>query len=256
MSTFAHSDSGKDLPWTLKFGVIKYDYSEPGVMSINGYLLDLDGSYRYDFNSSHFLDWFLFDLDFAFGSPTYDGANVSVTTGIVTPVQEKSRDVMLNLQPKLGFLLTESGGMKLDLVFGLGYWHLTNKIQGGGAYLREITYIYFPMALEGKFQLSNDYSLNVATQYNMLLRGKVESQLSDLGLGWPDAENDLSSGSGYKFLARGTLLSSTYQPFLELYFQKWDIEQSEVIFIPAAGRVFWEPKNNTQMIGLNYGFSF
>ncbi len=241
-------------PYRLSLGSVAYTYVEPGVMSLNGRLTELDFSYRWQpFHTSLPLA-LVFGLDSFLGRTHYDGSISNLDTGVRTPVQDSSNERIFNLQGVFTAGFFES----LEGAAGFAIWSLKNKVDGAASYTRDINYFYLPLSLSYQARAWSALRLSVGAQYNVFLFGTVESRLSEINPGNSDIHNEQTSGSGYKLRVAAAWDFPTWILNVELYIQQWNIADSNKVDVSTTRGMIqlWEPRNKTTMSGVNLGVQF
>lgn len=244
--------------YLIRLGSINYQYQEPGLIKLQGRLNEIDFSYRRIVGYTRVPLWVAGELGYAFGGTTYDGAIVNLQTGVKTPSTESSRESILTLQGQFGVSVVDSSIQSLDTYAGLGIWSLTNKIDGRASYTRNINYIYLPVGTQYNLKLGPSFTFVTGVQFNLLLIGTVKSSLSDINSSNSDINNTQSSGRGYKLKVGGEWNMPSWTAFLETYYQTWNIEDSDKTSVVSGTKIlqFYEPKNETTMLGLTVGGRF
>jgi hypothetical protein len=226
-------------------------------MSISGQMTEMDFAYRRGIFSSKVPMWYSGDFTIAFGDQTYDGGYKNLDTGKTTAASAGSTDLFFNLQGWFGASFFNSYRQSLEPYSGLGVWQLNNKIHGSGSYTRETTYFYLPLGLQYHISF-NKFTLVTGAQYNHLLSGTVKSRLSQASSDLPDIENTQSNGKGYKLRILGEWELSKWTFFAESYLHTWTLAESNKAVVKVRGKTgsFYEPSNETRMIGFNLGGRF
>ena len=130
---------------------------------------------------------------------------------------------------------------------------------------KQNTYI-LPLALNQLRPLFGKWSWGMSAEYDLLWRGRVKSQLSDVYSGFndPEVEQDFGHGYGLRFsLSLTRSFAGKYaisiQPYIKDY---WKIEKSDKEMLTWAqddGLYYtyvWEPKNETKCYGLRLSIFF
>ncbi len=242
--------------YMVKFGTVGYNYEEPGVMKIHGRMYRVATQFRNAIGHGAKVPmWYSVDLGFAMGKQTYDGALYNSLTGTSTPTTENSRDRVWDLEGHFGSSFVNTSVHGFDYYGGLGFWFLTNKIDGEGSYTREIMYIYLPLGIQYTARLGESFRLTTGAQYNQLIIGTVKSKFSDVNSNSDDLSNTQSTGKGFKLNLAGEWNVRPMTLFVAAYFQSWDIAQSDTGYVSGLGYVV-EPHNTTKMLGFNLGGRF
>ena len=142
---------------------------------------------------------------------------------------------------------------------GVGYRFLNNDIRGTSTtgaqgYVRRSQYLFAPIGLQPRVQLPNGDRLTLTAEFDPLIRGWQESNLSGAIDGYPDLTNVQKGGYG----ARGELMYQrglwTFGPFVNY----WNINQSDTDC--GAGTGFYgcgyEPHNHTLEYGMQFRYRF
>jgi hypothetical protein len=232
------TQTGKDIG----LSVSAYQYREPGIMSLTGAKIGLDLHLTKVLRNDQFIRG---DLRYAFGTVDYNSSDTGSASG--------EPDMYFEIRGLFGkdWIVKEA---VLSAYAGLGYRYLFNDGRGVtntgyGGYRRESNYIYLPVGIIHRRELTGQARLRSTLEYDQLLSGTQISTLSDVP-GYSDATNSQSSGYGLK-------LSIMYQKSIWAvgpYLNYWNIAESDVVpeiknGVPT-GYGLVEPKNNTIEIGL------
>ena len=137
-----------------------------------------------------------------------------------------------------------------DIYIGLGYRYLYDKGSGTGFYDRYNELLYVPVG----YGLKMADGSNAKFQFNYLIKGNQESDLSNVNSAYPNINNKQKNGWG---------LDLSYVPKnseWEFYAKYWDISKSENVTATATvnGHTYtgtaWEPNNKTYEIGFKHSF--
>lgn len=226
-----------------------YTYLEPSVnVSIKGALI----GFEYE-RTQAFEDFFLKgDVIYKQGSLSYQGSG--------------SQDGVQNYYYDIRGLVGKDYEIKADVIApfsGLGYRYLYDDNRGLtstslNGYRREISYLYLPLGLIHRTLLVNSAKLETQIEYDYLIKGIVNTHLSDVSKVYPDITNNQTSGWGMR-------LSTSYQKnnwALTPYFNYWFIQNSDyATFIVKSGNTNTtisgsEPTNRTVEYGFKASFKF
>lgn len=229
-----------------------YTYLEPPLdVSLKGALIGVE----YERTQS-FEDFFLKgDVIYKQGSLSYSGSG--------------AQDGVQNYYYDIRGLVGKDYAIKDDVIApftGLGYRYLFDDQRGlsstsANGYRREISYLYLPLGLIHRTLLDNSAKLETQIEYDYLIKGIVNSHLSDINANttvYPDITNKQTSGWGMR-------LSTSYQKnnwALTPYFNYWFIQNSDYTTTTVKiGNVnykgtFWEPTNRTVEYGIKASFKF
>jgi hypothetical protein len=138
---------------------------------------------------------------------------------------------------------------------GLGFRMLYNNFaEVSGGYDRYSHYLYIPVGLTPRFRLTEKSRLSVNMEYDHLLYGWQESDLSDGGTGEPDLINPQSNGYGLRGSVMWEWPHWSFGPFIDY----WNIGHSNSTC--SAGTVFVvcgdEPSNQTLEGGMQVNYRF
>ncbi len=243
---------------TLLAGVTlsQYRYSEPGFISHAGVLI---GAWMH-FNYS-LLNQLEAELrtDLFSGHLDYDGALCDINTNQCTAYQAKTNVLILNIVQRFIFHITD----ELSVFLGLGDKYLYDRGESAAFYRRLGNYLYVPLGMTYQNKLEDQESQFVFdAEYDFFLNGQIESKLSDLGSKYSDINHRQNQGRAYKFsIAYEKLNSSLTRPWkLEIFYEKWSIDQSEQVELlidgQKSGRFFTEPQNYSENVGLKLGWIY
>lgn len=242
--------------WSLSAGTLNYSYKEGDLMSINGHMTSIQGSFTGDFDSMGPM-YFTADLQYASGGTSYDGATLAEdSSGNIhaTPKTSGSKDGFLNARALFGGHVFNDFNSQVNLYGGLAYWRLKNRISGDGGYDRAIDYIYLPVGFGLKYKITRRLQVYGNADYNVFLTGASDSKLSQVGSNYQDMNFKLYSGRGYRITAGAAFDMGGWSLSVEPYYWTWDVDISEYEF--QGSKVWFEPANKTRMTGVNVSANF
>lgn len=241
--------------WRIAPEVSHYRYREPGVMTNEGTLYGVVGSYifrdrRDDFptpitpDEVNSVSWSTLRLEgrISAGEVDYDGSFMDGTPLSTSGIDDLLMDVRLlwgrEWRP----------ARFVDAVHvGLGYRYLNDDSSSQiGGYERESNYLYVPVGSRKDFKLATCWDLSLTGEVDVLLIGRQISRLSDVDPDLPTVRNwqwpGFGAGVSVDVRHRGQRFDFGFGPFLRY----WWIAES------GTSQGFYEPENNT----LEYGLSF
>jgi len=233
--------------------VISYfDYEEDSIdVSIEGPMAGIAA--RYDFHSDMSRWMFGLQAELDYGSLDYDGATQS---GI--PLSEDSDDTLFETRALAGLDFEPGTDWLLTPFMGLGFRYWYNDVSGAGSYTREVSYLYLPLGMEVTRRLGAGWRLRLAAEGDVLLKGWVYSELSDVDSGLDDTTNTTDFGDGWG--ARVSLEARTRHFSIEPYFRYWDIDESDTDALTyygyPTGILVFEPANTTTVFGIQAAYHF
>ncbi|MBF0593638.1 MAG: hypothetical protein HQL22_01575 [Candidatus Omnitrophica bacterium] len=137
-------------------------------------------------------------------------------------------------------------------------------------YDRESNYFYIPIGADIKLQCKNGWGLGLNLEYDHLIEGKQRSHLEQLKdtngttYGFSTVENTQKKGFGVRGSVKISkeLANNKLSIYAEPYYRYWSIDQSDLQ--PTSGTLggkpkndsWYEPKNETQEVGLQAGVIF
>jgi hypothetical protein len=242
--------------WRIAPEVSHYRYREPGVMTNEGTLYGVVGSYTFydrrgdeaaraagrDGNS---VCWstVAFDGRLSAGQVDYDGSFMDGT-----PLSTRGTDDLL-IDVRLLWGRHWQPARVIDAVYaGLGYRYLNDDSSAQlGGYERESNYVYVPLGVRKDFDLADRWDLALTGEFDVLLVGRQISHLNDADPDLPNVRNwqwpGFGAGLFVNVLHEGAKFDVGFGPFLRY----WWVDESDV---SADG--YYEPRNNT----VEYGLSF
>lgn len=258
-SAGASEDSGSWEPpapkvWRIAPEVSHYRYKEPGLMTNEGTLYGVVGSYAlrdlrdsspasFDPNVDGPISWSTLRLEgrLGAGEVDYDGSYMDGTPLSTSGNDDLLIDVRLlwgrEWRPARFFSAVQGG---------LGYRYLNDDSSSQpGGYERESNYLYVLLNARKDVRLARRWDLALTGELDALFVGRQISHLSDVDTGLPDVRNWQWPGFGAGFSAdfrhRGEEVDFALSPFVRY----WWIAESDV------SQGFYEPENNTFEYGLS-----
>jgi len=253
------STSAAARAWTIAPEVFYYRYREPGVMTNEGTLYGVVGSYtfrdaRYDDGSAldageaDVTSWSTvrFEGRLAFGEVDYDGSFMDGT-----PLSTSGSDDLLLDVRLLGGREWRPARFADAAYFGLGYRYLNDdSSEQLGGYERESNYLYVPLGARKDFDLAGRWDLGLNGEFDVLIVGRQISHLSDADPDLPDVRNWQWPGFGAAVTAelhhRGERFDLAVAPFVRY----WWVAESD------TSQGYYEPENNTVECGLSFILRF
>lgn len=235
--------------YTLGAELNNYRYVEPGLIAHSGFMLGVfaEMTWTYFLNLNG-----ITSANIVWGELNYDGSLCDVNTNICTDYQAKTIDVISRVTHRFVYLIKDD----FNFFIGPGFRILIDKGRGDGFYTRTGNYFFLPLGINFNYQ-----NFNFDFEYDFLLSGTMKSKLSEVNKTFGDVRHKQSVGSGHKItlnrkmddLAVRTITAS-------LYYESWNFADSDpeqlLINNQPSGNFFIEPKNFTQVIGLQLGFLF
>ncbi|PAF41790.1 hypothetical protein [Helicobacter sp. 11S02629-2] len=235
-------------------GIMKYTYNEPGVMNIQGSMLELgvmNGiSYQHLFIKA--------DLSASgIGDNTYHGSAVNLSTGAKTPLEATSIDRAFNMSIGIGGIYSYSI-FEAYLTVGVGARALLNNILSDAAYSRKQIYYYIPVTLNAKFSLNEKMVLLVSGTYRRVFGGYNISYFSNIGYDNDITFNQQTGNSFEVSLGLGYKLNTGIAS-MSIVYDQYSIGDSDLQPLFRSGvykGLFLEPANTTSTIGVRLGYEF
>lgn len=214
------------------------------------------GYFDYAFHGNNNL-MFGADLSVAYGELTYDGFLYPSGENY----REDSEDWIAEIRGLIGYDISLGSGSMLTPFTGFGSRYWNDEVQSRYGYEREVIYFYSPIGLLFATPMTDSWSWGIKAEYDLFWGGKVESHLSDLGVGWSDAENEWDAGDGYGI--RGSLwfagdVGENVGMRIEPFVRYWDIDDSDIDTVNTPfGRAFvYEPATTVFAAGVRVGLEF
>lgn len=236
--------------WEIGPEISFIEYQEPGVMKEEGSMLGVGAAYT-------FHDGVMFNVSgkISYGQMDYKNS------GTVNNIDNN----MFEIRAVGGYDFIISNSFMITPFIGFGYRFLEDdgagKISSTGhvGYLRESNYFYSPIGIRTISVLDNGWLFGAVLEYDYLWKGRQESYLSDINMGYNDIEN--SQDGGYGLRGSITLKKQTDLMFfaLEPFIRYWNIDKSDIEYQTYYGRVtgiVWEPKNKSTEIGIKFAIGF
>ncbi|MEN6336527.1 MAG: hypothetical protein ABFE01_19910 [Phycisphaerales bacterium] len=239
--------------WRIAPEVSHYRYREPGVMTNEGTLYGVVGSYAFFRRGASCLSpedgndvsWSTLALDgrISAGEVDYDGSFMDGT-----PLSTSGTDDLLIDIRLLWSRHWQPTRFLQAFYAGLGYRYLNDDSTGQvGGYERQSNYLYIPLGVRKDFELASRWGLALRGEFDYLVVGRQISSLNDVDPDLPTVRNWQWPGFGVglfaDFLHKGRTANVGLGPFLRY----WWVAESD-----TTDEGYYEPENNT----LEYGLSF
>ena len=246
-SAAEHTSSGFEVGLQLSH----ITYKEPGLMRESGFMYGAIASYQ---RLGHAVMGKV-DGTLSYGEVEYVG---SLSDG--TPLTIRNiKDTMFEVRGVIGptdFVYKSSYYLPY---IGLGYRYLYDGADvGPGGYQREANYLYIPLGFEGAPFTRGAWSFGFTVEYDIFLRGKQCSYLSDVDRGFNNVENEQNSGYGYRASLRFGR-SRARDIIIEPFYKYWKIDESSVSTLTHYGTpiaYLVEPDNHSKEIGVRFILRF
>jgi hypothetical protein len=242
--------------WQVGPEISYFKYKEPGVMTEEGSLYGLGGTYTYrpwaDANDVAVKGGNMLRLDgrLSFGQVDYDG---SLLDG--TPYTMKNIDDSLFELRVLGGRDYLRSTSLTSFYFGLGYRYLNDDASSDPVgYQRESNYLYLPLGVEYTHQLSEGGSLTPRAEVDILIVGRQVSHMSDSDPSLHDVTNDQTSGYALRASVRFQKRFGGFALALDPFVTYWNVSESKDKV--EDGITYYEPKNWSLEYGLGFIFMF
>ena len=225
--------------------IAHYHYEEPGVMNLIGPRIGAVGSFT--FAKVGLL--FRAEVRGSYGRLKYQGSGT----------QDNVPDSIFETRFLVSKDFPVGDRIALSPYGGLGYRALYNDLRGytqsGGityaGYRRYSKYAYAPAGLTGRIALRDRWVLAPTVEYDLFIRGRQDTMLSDVGGCNRDVTNTQTHGYGYRAAFMVENSRWAFGPWLH----GWSIGDSDLQ--PAGcGQLGREPKNWTREAGIEVRYRF
>lgn len=234
-------------------------YKEPSVMREEGSMYGVSGSYTY-------FGWFsplprennksMLKIEGKYSSGRVDYKNSGTIDNI--------RDYMIEVRGLIGSVFYRRKTAVIPYL-GFGYRYLNDdsggKISSTGAYgyERESNYYYMPIGANFITDLNQGWFFETTLEYDIFIKGKQISHLSDVTPAYNDLRNRQKNGYGLRGSLRLRKEFGIVDFVLEPFIRYWNIKKSEDAYITYSGVIIgygYEPKNNSREYGLKLAARF
>jgi len=224
--------------WEIAPEISVFQYDEPGLMKEKGVLYGVAGAHTW-YRPDHL--WRL-EGEFAYGTLDYEGSLQDGTPYTI----ENCHDYLLNLRLVWGGRW-QAKGWDNQCTAGLGYRGLNDDSSTDPlGYDRQSAYIYVPVALRMRHELSDHWQIGLGGEFDFLLLGMQFSQIAGDGvltnLQWPG----IGAGASVELRYRSSAMDLALRPFL----QYWWVDDS------TAAHGWYEPRNDSLQYGLSLIWRF
>jgi hypothetical protein len=169
--------------------------------------------------------------------------------------ESDSKNKLKQYEVNIGYVAESGPSLFFITSLGLNHRTLKNPQQEADPYdyTREATYKTTPIKLKTVYWPTTSLSLDATINYALSFSGETFTKGSDVGD--RDVTFQQASGQNYGFELGSTYLTSYGEIVFSLYADFWSVKDSNFIpdpDLPGYGSL--EPKNKTEMYGLNLGF--
>lgn len=245
--------------WTIAPEVSLYRYKEPGVMTNEGTLYGVVGSYTFHrlgddgfsrpgVDGDDLSSWSTIRLEgrLGFGEVDYDGSFMDGT-----PLSTSGTDDLLIDARFLWGREWRPVRFVHAAYVGLGYRYLNDdSSEQLGGYERESNYLYVPLGARRDFDLAGRWDLGLTGEFDVLIVGRQISHLDDVDPELPTVRNWQWPGFGAAVSVELRHRSERFDLALAPFLRYWWVAESDL------SRGYYEPENNTVEYGLSFIIRF
>jgi hypothetical protein len=246
----------------VKASTSSYTYREPGLMKMSGTMSGFELDARHTVQDDFFQDLYFFGANFEYnsGKLNYTGAFQDGT-----PLKTDANDYFYTVSLLGGVRVPlEHSSAYLEFQGGLANRYLHDKGKGKGTYGREETYVYFPFSIAYDTPFAGGWHFRPSFELDIFSSGKNKTHLEDVNPNLPTLTFDQSDGRGTKTAVAFTRAFQNYTLLAEAFYQTWSIGNSDKFNYTTTNKdtgaeeqgYLMEPKNTTDIIGLNLGVGF
>lgn len=219
-----------------------YLYSEPGFVSHEGYLFGVWGEW---FWGSALGDGKTY-ANFIFGSLVYDGQACNLSGTVCTPLSATTNDFIGKFNTRLEYKVNTF----FKIFYGGGFRYLYDKGEGASFYTRAGQWIYLPLGVAFNTE-TKAYNLFFEFEYDYTIYGVMRSALSEVS----STLNDVTSNQkgGYGLVLTAGLEFKKHMTGM-IFYETWNANDSDIM--ASGGQNFREPANNSQSLGVKFGYRF
>ncbi len=248
-SVSSAEDLGSIKSTLLGLELNHYRYVEPGLIAHSGLMLGISGEL-----AIRYLDQLegVTAAQVVFGELTYDGSLCDVNTNVCSDYKAKTSDIIAKVSHRVDYL----SDFGIHFFIGPGFRFLIDKGIGSGFYTRIGNYLYAPIGFNFLFK-----DIKFDFEYDVFISGSMYSKLSEVNKTFGNVRHTQTTGSGHKVTLSRRIDDLTTVPLVaSLYYESWTVGDSNTEELQVngqpSGNFFIEPKNFTQVIGLNFSFLF
>jgi hypothetical protein len=241
--------------WRIAPEVSHYRYKEPGVMTNEGTLYGIVGSYTFRSHgegslfSSGSRDSTTITLEgrLGFGEMDYDGSDMYTNEPLSINGID---DFLLDLRMLWGRERPEARLLN-GVHAGLGYRYLNDDSSSQlGGYERESNYLYVPLDARKDFELADRWTLSLKGEFDMLLIGRQISHLDEADPTLPEVRTWQWPGFGAGLALDLRHTNRNIDLALSPFLRYWWVDDS------STSEGYYEPENNTFEYGLSFVVRF
>ena len=228
--------------WEVGGQIAHYHYEEPNFAKLIGPRVGLLGAYT-------LVRWRMFlraDARVSAGNLKYQGSGT----------KDDVPDSILETRIVAGTDLHAGDRVAFSPYAGLGYRYLYNDLRGhtstgAAGYRRYSNYLYAPVGLTTRFAIGGRWALAPTLEYDVFIRGRQTTMLSDVSSANADVTNTQKSGRGYRLAVMAEGGRFVFGPWIHY----WRIGDSDRVRISPT-TVGLEPANWTREIGVEVRYRF
>lgn len=249
--------SAEETSYELGVYASSVKYEEPDFMENEGYMGGIFGAItvRKD-DMGNWPNMYQFEGDIGYGQVDY----TSGATGSIDGID----DWKFETRYFVGYDIPMGTDLLVTPYAGLGYRYLNDDSSGMASttgaygYERESNYVYLPIGVQFRKEISSEWEIGASFEFDWLLYGKQISHLEDVGPAYGQLKNEQTDGYGARGSFRVIRRGETFDFLVEPFVRWWDIEDSDTSI--GCGTVFcvygYEPKNESLEAGAKMGVIF
>lgn len=247
----AKKKSNRDS-FILGFDMRQYKYEEPDFVTHTGLMFGATAEYLMLYQSGELN----LNTELLYGKLNYSGS-ITESDGMGGSTTRPIEVTNTDLFTKSNVLWQWSPlgrGSPFALKFGLGYRYLSDNYTDRGFYRRDGLWIYVPVGVSLRSNVSPDMQINFDLTYQHIVYGGIDSKLTETGITGIEDVYLKQTGHGLELEAR-LIYAKTYH--ISAYFEGWYMGDSETVTMKtnAAGiDTVQEPANSAVSYGIKLGY--
>ena len=120
---------------------------------------------------------------------------------------------------------------------------------------RRIGFRYVPLGADATFTLRSNATLTLSAQYNWMIDGQAEADLSDGDPQLPNVNLAIDGGSGYELGAMLGFPIARHKLSVGPFLRKWSVDRSKSATL-LGGFQYFEPRSRSTEAGVRFSFAF
>ncbi len=252
------SPSSENRAYWIGFSASNYDYREPNLMQVKGYMAGVNAGYAHKLSETDVLQA---QGGLHGGSLYYSGA-LQDEQGGKTPYETSGdKYSMVDFSGLYKGLTNWTENFHTLAFVGIGLRYTLDIKDNVYDYERQITHWYVPFGVEFQLPVTEQLDVGAVVELDFMLRGSTDTKLGEINSRYNNVKFRQNAGSGYRLGVNATYALADQRALLfDFSFRKWSVAKSpaEYVGLDEFGKELYgiEPQNETETWMATVGFAF